>query len=47
MPACIIKTEDRMVVLSPGLSAIEPMVRLGGQQPFKTATYGLLLNRSV
>jgi len=47
MPACIIKTEDLILVLSPGLSTIEPMARLGGQQPSSTSTYGVSLNRSV
>lgn len=33
MPSCIMKTLDSMIVLSPGLSTIEPMVNCGGQHP--------------
>jgi hypothetical protein len=47
MPACIINAEDLTMVLSPGLRTIEPMVRLGGQQPSKTSMYGISLKRSV
>jgi hypothetical protein len=47
MPACIMKAEDFTLVLSPGLRTIEPMVKLGGQQPSKTSTYGVSLKRSV
>ena len=47
MPSCIMKTADWTIVLSPGLSAIEPMVNSGGQQPSTISMYGSSLNRRV
>lgn len=47
MPACMEKTVDLILVLSPGLRTIEPMVKLGGQQPSRTSTYGDSLKRNV
>lgn len=39
------KNSKEMVVLSPGLRAIEPMAGLGGQHPSKTSIYGASLKR--
>lgn len=47
IPSCIMNTLDSMIVLSPGLRTIEPMVRRGGQHPSNTSIYGSSLNRSV
>jgi len=47
MPACIMKTEELILVLSPGLTTIEPMVNEGGQHPSRTCTTGSSVKRSV
>lgn len=46
IPSCMVNCIE-IVVLSPGLRAIEPMASWGGQHPSTTSMKGSLVNRSV
>jgi hypothetical protein len=47
MPGCIVKMLDWTIVLPPGLRAIEPMVKSGGQHPSTISMYGCSLKRKM